>query len=178
MRTKSHSNIWQLFTTLFGISLFAIGGGYAIIPVFQKKLIRKGFMKEKEFIDLLSIAQALPGPISVNVSILVGEHLFGIFGAVISVVAVLTPPILVIMGVGLVLSEFSSNIYVKHFFEGVYGAIIGLVAGVLYTIVKTQKWNRKKALLIVSAFIIYILLGKFVALIFALTVIIYIIRGW
>ena len=54
---------WELFCSFFKIGIFTFGGGYAMIPIIQAEVItRKGWIKEQEFLDLLTLAQSAPGP--------------------------------------------------------------------------------------------------------------------
>ena len=55
------------------IGAFTFGGGYAMIPLIQHEVInRRKWLSEREFSDLLTLAQAAPGPISLNTAVFVG----------------------------------------------------------------------------------------------------------
>ena len=55
----------ELFWSFFKIGLFTFGGGYAMIPIIQNEVIRRrGWIEERDFLDLLTLAQSGPGPIS------------------------------------------------------------------------------------------------------------------
>ena len=59
--------IWlQLFYVYLKIGIFGFGGGYAMIPLVQREVIDKGWVKEDEFLELLTLAQSAPGPIALN----------------------------------------------------------------------------------------------------------------
>ena len=51
------------------IGAFTIGGGYAMIPIIERELTRRGWMKEEELPDVIALAQSAPGVLAVNVSI-------------------------------------------------------------------------------------------------------------
>ena len=68
----------ELFWSFFKIGLFTFGGGYAMIPIIQNEVIRnRGWIEERDFLDLLTLAQSAPGPISLNTSVFVGYKLYG-----------------------------------------------------------------------------------------------------
>lgn len=72
---------WHLFWSFFKIGAFTFGGGYAMIPLIQKEVVdRKKWLVEGEFIDMLAIAQSVPGPISLNTAVFVGNKKKGIWG--------------------------------------------------------------------------------------------------
>ena len=53
----------ELFWSFFKIGLFTFGGGYAMIPIIQNEVIRRrGWIEERDFLDLLTLAQSAPAP--------------------------------------------------------------------------------------------------------------------
>ena len=65
-----------IFASFFKIGLFTFGGGYAMLPLIEQELIAKrGWIEHKEFLDLLTLAQSVPGPIAINTSVFVGYKL-------------------------------------------------------------------------------------------------------
>lgn len=55
---------WHLFWSFFKIGAFTFGGGYAMIPLIQREVVeRRKWLGESEFMDMLAIAQSVPGPI-------------------------------------------------------------------------------------------------------------------
>ena len=72
-----------IFASFFKIGLFTFGGGYAMLPLIEQELIAKrGWIEHKEFLDLLTLAQSVPGPIAINTSVFVGYKMRGLKGAV------------------------------------------------------------------------------------------------
>ncbi len=79
------NKFFELFLSFFKIGLFTFGGGYAMIPIIQNEVItRRGWIAEGEFLDLLTLAQSAPGPISLNTSVFVGYKMYGYAGAAYS----------------------------------------------------------------------------------------------
>ena len=77
------NTIWNLFFIFLKIGLFSIGGGYAIIPLIQEKVVNQtGWISEKMFTDIITISQMTPGPLAVNTSTFVGLQIGGFWGAV------------------------------------------------------------------------------------------------
>jgi chromate transporter len=163
-KKKIFSKIFEIFYIFFTTSLFALGGGYAMVPVFQKKFSK--YIDEDEFLKILSFAQSIPGPIAVNLAILLGEELLGFLGAFIAVIAVILPPVGAIVLLGSLVNSYSHNVYLKAFFKGVFGSVIGLILGVLYSLIKRQKWNSFKIFIIAFSIIISIIFENFIILFF------------
>ena len=62
----------SFFLSFLKIGIFTFGGGYAMIPLVQREVIDKGWVKEDEFLELLTLAQSAPGPIALNTAVFVG----------------------------------------------------------------------------------------------------------
>lgn len=76
----------KLFFSTFKLSACTFGGGFVIIPLMRKKFVEElGWIEEDEMMDLTAIAQSSPGAIAVNASILVGYHVAGFPGAMLTV---------------------------------------------------------------------------------------------
>ena len=81
-----------IFASFFKIGLFTFGGGYAMLPLIEQELIAKrGWIEHKEFLDLLTLAQSVPGPIAINTSVFVGYKMRGLKGAVAALLGSVLP---------------------------------------------------------------------------------------
>ena len=90
--TSAMRPIATLFWSFLKIGLFTFGGGYAMIPLIRREVIdRRGWIAEREFLDLLTLAQSAPGPISLNTSVFVGYRVRGYAGAVAAILGVVVP---------------------------------------------------------------------------------------
>ena len=89
-----------LFLSTFQLSACTFGGGFVIIPLMRKKFVEEfHWIGEQEMMDLTAIAQASPGAIAVNASILVGYHAAGIPGAMVTVLGTVLPPLIIIYAI-------------------------------------------------------------------------------
>ena len=89
---------WKTYQTLFlstlKISACTFGGGFVIIPLMRKKFVEQlGWIDEQEMLDFAAIAQSSPGAIAINASILVGYHVAGVVGALMTVLGTIIPPL-------------------------------------------------------------------------------------
>ncbi len=126
---------WTLFKTTFVLSAFTFGGGYVIIPLMQKKFVEDlAWISEDEMMDLLSIAQSSPGSLAVNASILVGYRLKGLKGALITVLATITPPLFIISFISIFYEAFVSNAIVLKILMGMNIGIGAILIDVVLTL--------------------------------------------
>ena len=104
------AGLFELFRSFLKIGAFTFGGGYAMIPLIEREVIdRKGWIGRQEFLDLLTIAQSAPGPISLNTSVFVGYKLRGYTGAIASILGVVLPSFSIILAVALFFSGIRDN---------------------------------------------------------------------
>lgn len=123
--------IWKLFFSMVYLSTFTFGGGYVIVTLMQKKFVDEyHWINRDEMLDLVAIAQSAPGAIAVNGAIVVGYKIAGILGIIVSVIATILPPFIIISVVSLFYSIFKENLIVHYIFDGMQsgvGAVIGVV---------------------------------------------------
>ena len=135
--------MFRLFYEFFKISLFVIGGGYAIIAVADEVCAKRKWTKEGELIGALPVFQIVPGLIATHCALYVGRKLAGIRGALVAVSAVALPAVAIFT---LVAAGFDSlpieNAYLKSAFIGLRSSITGIIAA---TIVRNWRRNMRGA---------------------------------
>ena len=72
---------WQLFVVFAKIGTFTIGGGYAMIPVIEKELSKRGWIGANDLDDIVVLAQSAPGLLAVNMAIYAGYKVSGVKGS-------------------------------------------------------------------------------------------------
>ena len=153
MEDKKFS-LFRMFIVFFKIGAFTIGGGLAMIPVIQHELVDKQkWIDEKEIVDLLAIAQSLPGVIAINSSIYVGYKCAGIIGAVVATAGVVMPSFVIILVIAFLLSNFADLWYVQKMFAGVRAGVTALIAIATYKLMKSAIVNVMGVVIAVIAFI-------------------------
>ena len=124
---------------------FTFGGGFVIIPLMRERFVKElHWIDEEEMLDLTAIAQSSPGSIAINASILVGYHVAGIPGALITVVGAALPPLIIISIISVFYQAFRSNKYVSMamagMLAGVAAVIFDVVINMMWPILKKKRW--------------------------------------
>ena len=89
---------WELFLVFFKIGAFTFGGGYAMIPLIRNEVVKKKkWLDDKEFIDMMALAQSAPGPISLNTAIFVGNKRSGVKGSLFTSAGIILPSFIIIL---------------------------------------------------------------------------------
>ena len=58
--------ILQLAMAFAKIGLLTLGGGLAMLPLIRSEMLRHQWLTELEFVEILGISEATPGPLAVN----------------------------------------------------------------------------------------------------------------
>lgn len=129
--------VFSLFWSFLKIGAFTFGGGYAMIPLIEREVIdRKGWIEKESFLELLTLAQSAPGPISLNTSVFVGYKMAGLAGAVAAVLGIVIPSFCIILLIAVHFSEFRGNRYVEAAFKGMRPAVVALIAAPIFNLAK------------------------------------------
>lgn len=151
---------WHLFWSFFKIGAFTFGGGYAMIPLIQREVVeRRKWLGETEFMDMLAIAQSVPGPISLNTAVFVGNKKRGIRGSLASSLGIILPSFIIILLIALVFTEFKNNPGVERVFKGIRPAVVALIAAPLWKMAKAAGVTWKNLWIPVVAALLIWLLG-------------------
>ena len=149
---------WQLFASFFKIGTFTIGGGYAMIPLMEQELVeRRQCLEREEFLDILSLAQAMPGVFAVNMATSVGYKLRGLPGAVAAIVGNVLMPILCILLLAIFFRQWREVEWVERIFRGIRPAVVALIAAPVYRMARTAGLTWRNCWLpIVAALLIWL----------------------
>ncbi|MBW9212685.1 chromate transporter [Trueperella sp. zg.1013] len=110
MSKKENFSYMKLFFEMMLISAFTFGGGFVIISMMKKKFCEElHWVGEDEVLDMTAIAQSAPGALAVNSAIIFGYHVAGITGVLLSTLAIIIPPIVIITIVCMIYEAFSTN---------------------------------------------------------------------
>lgn len=130
--------------SFFKIGAFTLGGGYAMLPLIQDEVVdNKGWIDEAEFLNIIAIAQSVPGPIAINTAAFTGYKLKGIKGAVFATLGAVLPSFTIIIVVATFFLSIKDSPFVQRAFMGIRPAVSALI---VYSVVKMLKSNEIKGL--------------------------------
>lgn len=134
------ASYWQIFTVFAKIGAFTIGGGYAMLSIIQKEIVNRGWLKDEDFTDIVTLAQSAPGLLAVNISIFTGYRLRGTKGSVIATLGCILPPFAIILAIAMAFSGYQDNPTVIKIFKGIRPVVVALIAVPMLNMAK--KANR------------------------------------
>lgn len=143
----------QLFASFFKIGAFTFGGGWAMISIIEREVVTKyGWVRRDEFLDLLAVAQSLPGILAVNIAVAVGDKLRGRSGLAAAAIGTILPSFLIILCIALFLTPdlINGNPVLSAIFKGIRPAVVALIIAPVISAAKAAKLNRYTAIIPVA----------------------------
>jgi chromate transporter len=117
----------EVFGVFTWISLQGFGG---VLAITQRELTeRKRWLSHAEFIELLSMAQVLPGPNVVNISLIVGDRFFGWRGATAALGGMMLIPLVLVLAIAALYVEYAQVPAVAGALRGMAAVAAGLIIG-------------------------------------------------
>ena len=150
---------WEAFKTFFKIGAFTLGGGYAMISIIQNEVVvKKKWIPEDQFVDLIAVAQSCPGVLAANISVFVGYKMRKTLGALVTCLGAILPSFLIILCIALFFHQFMDIPWVAAMFRGIRPAVVALIAVPTFTLAKSAKISLANCWIpIVTAIAIWLL---------------------
>ena len=121
----------SLFLAFSRITLSSFGG--ALYWTRRELVDRLRWVSDREFAELLTIGQLLPGPNVLNLTVMVGNRLGGLTGAAVSIAGYLGWPVLVVICMGVFYQHYGTVPQVQQALAGMSMVAAGLL---LATVIK------------------------------------------
>jgi chromate transporter len=96
------------------------GGGPSTIPLIEFEAVKKyKWMNEQEFVEILALANTLPGPIATKMAAYIGYKVKGYLGATVAILTHILPSIIAMIALLGVLYRFKESPIVSGMVQGV-----------------------------------------------------------
>ena len=144
----------QIFLVFAKIGSFTIGGGIPMIAAIKSELVERKWLKDEDFIDIITLAQTAPGLFAVNISILTGHRLRGTKGSVVATIASCLPPFLIILLIAMFFTSFKDNEYVIRAFKGIRPVVVALIGVPMIDMIRATKMRWWSWVIVVSSMVL------------------------
>jgi chromate transporter len=124
--SPANATVAAIFFEFLLIGATSFGGG--VVAYLRNALVTKRrWITDKEFVELLSISQTLPGLNATNMAMLVGDRLRGVAGALAAIIGICLPGGVLMYLVGMVYHQHGDRPLVTAMLKGVAAAAVGLI---------------------------------------------------
>ena len=147
----SHHSSWQVFWIFLRLGLTSFGGPVAHLGYFHAEFVlRRQWLTERSYADLVALCQFLPGPASSQVGMALGLLRTGLPGALAAWLGFTLPSALLLAGLGLGLASGTAvlNAGALH---GLKVVAVAVVAQAVWGMARTLCVGRARVTLMVLA---------------------------
>ena len=146
-----------------------------MISIIEREVVtNRKWLNGEEFLDLLSLAQSLPGILAVNIAVAIGQRLRGTRGSIVAALGTILPSFTIILVIAMFLTPdfIKTNATVESIFRGIRPAVVALIVAPVISAAKAAKIGWRTAAIpvavalliwsgwpIVSNPILYVILG-------------------
>jgi chromate transporter len=135
-RPQSLSDLFISFT------LLALQGFGGVLAIVQHELVeKKRWMTREEFVEEWAVAQIMPGPNVVNLSLMIGARYFGLPGALAALAGMLALPLVIVLLLTFVYAQFADHPGLAGALRGMGAVAAGLITAAGLRLLSTLKTN-------------------------------------
>jgi chromate transporter len=129
----------ELFVTFTVLALQGFGG---VLAVAQRVLCeQKRWLTTDQFVEMLAVAQVLPGPNVCNLSLMVGDRFFGLRGAFAALAGMIAVPLAIVLAVTVVYAQYAMHPAVAGALKGMGAVAAGLIVGTALKLADALRMN-------------------------------------
>jgi chromate transporter len=148
---SSAPSCFALFRAFLFIGLTGFGG---VLPWARRMLVeRQGWLSDREFVDLLPLAQLLPGPNVANIATLIGRQFRVPKGAASAVFGLYLAPTIITIGLGYAYPRWEHAPVTARLFAGLMPAATGLVIATVLKVVASLPRDATNVALLAATFV-------------------------
>jgi chromate transporter len=137
---RAKVTVFDVFMQFLIIGATSFGG---VVPYLREGLVTKlHWVDDKEFVELLSISQSLPGLNATNMAVLLGDRLKGWIGTIAGVLGMCLPGGVIMLIVGMFYREHGDHAITTALLKGVAAAAAGLLLATVIQLGKKSLTHR------------------------------------
>lgn len=135
----------KLFFSFIQVGLFSIGGGYAAMPLIRSQIVeQRGWLTMAEFMNLITIAEMTPGPITVNAATFTGIRIAGIGGAIAATLGCIFPSLILVSMLAFLYYRCQKFSIIQNILASLRPAVIALISSAGLSIARTTLLTDKE----------------------------------
>lgn len=113
-----------------------------MISIIEREIVDKHrWIQREDFLDLLAIAQSLPGILAVNIATAVGDKIKGGKGSVVASLGTILPSFIIILAIAIFLTPdtIKHNHTISSIFMGIRPAVVALIVAPVISSAKAAR---------------------------------------
>jgi chromate transporter len=148
----------ELFRAFTWLALQGFGG---VLAVVQRELVeKKRWMTREQFVEDWAVAQIMPGPNVVNLSMMIGGRYFGLSGALTALAGMLAAPLVLVLLLAMLYGSVADTPMAQGALRGMGAVAAGLIAATgIKLIAALEKNAMGMGLCIALAVLTFVVIG-------------------
>ena len=127
------NNLLALLWSFIKIGCTGYGGGPSMVPLIKEEVVNlNNWIDTTEFVDMIAIGNALPGPIATKLSAVIGNRVAGLPGAIAASIGIALPSIIALLLLLKFVAHVSKNPHVQSMLKGLRPVVVALLAFTAY----------------------------------------------
>ena len=127
------NSLAALLWSFVKIGCVGYGGGPSMVPLIKEEVVNiQQWMNATDFMDVLAIGNALPGPIATKMSVVIGYEVAGIPGAVAATLGIVMPSLIALILLLKFVTLVKENPRVKSMLKGLRPVVVAMLAYAAY----------------------------------------------
>ncbi|HEY5633391.1 MAG TPA: chromate transporter [Burkholderiaceae bacterium] len=145
------ASLVELFLVFSGLALRGFGG---VLPWAQRAIVdEQRWLEQRDFVEMLALAQVLPGPNVCNLALMVGDRYFGLRGAIVALAGMMLAPLGVVLTLAALYVHYSDVPTVAAALRGMGAAAAGMLIATAWKMARTQRHDRAGWLFVALSFV-------------------------
>ena len=133
------ANRRDLFWSFTWLALQGFGG---VLAVVQRELVeKKHWLTQEQFLEDWAVAQVMPGPNVVNLSLMIGGRHFGWTGALAALAGMLSAPLVLLLGVAALYGTVADTAAAQGALRGMGAVAAGLITATGIKLINALRKN-------------------------------------
>ncbi len=133
------ASLRDLFITFTLLALQGFGG---VLAIAQRVLCeQKRWLTPSQFVEVLALAQVLPGPNVCNVALMVGDRFFGWRGAFAALAGMMAAPLVIVLAITALYAHYAVHPAVAGALRGMGAVAAGLIVGTALRLAAALRTN-------------------------------------
>lgn len=144
-------NARTLFLEFARMGLSGFGG---VLPFVRRAVVeRNRWLDDRDFVEVLSLGQVLPGPNVINVCLMLGLRFAGLRGALAAFAGLVLVPMVVVLTVMVIYQHYQNVEAVRRMLTGMTAVSAGLILATGFKLAQSQPRSVRAVLVGVAAFV-------------------------
>ncbi len=176
--TPERVSLSRLFLIFLRIGCTTWGGFMTFIAVVSKSLSARNLATDEDITDAIMVAQMLPGPVAVDMTVAIGYRLRGLAGAAVCWLGSVMPSFIVVTSLSVLYLHFGKIPAITRIFMGFPSAMVAIVAVAAYEMGRKQVKNTVQGVLGICATLAILAQGAFFPAAWWVTLAVVIVAGF